>query len=68
MKKRVRDVPIYVWVRPDELAAIRARMDEAGIRNLSAYIRKMPSTDMCSMLTSPPFRSLFPSSGGVPTI
>ena len=40
-RKRVRDVPIYVWVRPDELEAIRARMDEAGIRNLSAYIRKM---------------------------
>ena len=41
MKKRIRDVPIYVWVRPDELEAIRARMDEAGIRNMSAYIRKM---------------------------
>ena len=40
-KKRVRDVPLYVWVRPDELEAIRARMDEAGVRNLSAYIRKM---------------------------
>lgn len=40
-KKRVRDVPIYVWVRPDELEAIRERMDEAGIRNMSAYIRKM---------------------------
>lgn len=44
MKKRVRDVPIYVWVRPDELEAIRERMDEAGIRNLSAYIRKMALT------------------------
>ncbi len=40
-KKRVRDVPIYVWVRPDELEAIRERMAEAGIRNMSAYIRKM---------------------------
>lgn len=40
-KKRVRDVPIYVWVRPDELEAIRERMAEAGIRNMSAYIRKI---------------------------
>lgn len=40
-RKRVRDVPICVWVRPDELAAIRERMDEAGIRNMSAYVRKM---------------------------
>lgn len=40
-KKRVRDVPICVWVRPDELEAIRERMAGAGIRNLSAYIRKM---------------------------
>ena len=40
-KKRVRDVPLFVWVRPDELEAIRGRMEEAGIRNMSAYIRKM---------------------------
>ena len=40
-KKRVRSVPIYVWVRPDELEAIRGRMDEAGIQNLSAYVRRM---------------------------
>ena len=40
-KKRVRSVPIYVWVRPDELEVIRERMAEAGIRNMSAYVRKM---------------------------
>ena len=40
-RKRVRDVPLYVWVRPDELEAIRERMAQAGVRNLSAYIRKM---------------------------
>ena len=40
-KKRVRSVPIYVWVRPDELEVIRERMAETGIRNMSAYIRKM---------------------------
>ncbi|WP_289227782.1 plasmid mobilization relaxosome protein MobC [Parabacteroides goldsteinii] len=37
-KKRVRDVPLYVWVRPDELEAIRGRMEEAGIRNINGYI------------------------------
>ena len=40
-KKRVRSVPIYVWVRPDELETIRERMAEAGVRNMSAYVRKM---------------------------
>lgn len=40
-KKRVRSVPIYVWVRPEELETIRDRMAEAGIQNLSAYVRKM---------------------------
>ncbi len=40
-RKRVRSVPLYVWVRPDEMEAIRERMAEAGIRNLSAYMRKM---------------------------
>lgn len=40
-KKRVRSVPLQVWVRPDELEAIRGRMAEAGIHNMSAYVRKM---------------------------
>ena len=40
-KKRVRSMPIYVWVRPDEMEVIQGRMAEAGISNLSAYIRKM---------------------------
>lgn len=40
-KKRVRSVPIQVWVHPDELEAIRGRMGEAGIHNMSAYVRKM---------------------------
>ena len=36
-KKRVRSVPIYVWVRPDKLEISRECMAEAGIRNMSAY-------------------------------
>ena len=57
-RKRVRDVPIYVWVRPDELEAIRARMDEAGIRNLSAYIRKMALNGYVLHLDLSPVREL----------
>ena len=40
-RKRVRDVPVYVWVRRDEWEAIQARMASLGIRNMSAYVRKM---------------------------
>lgn len=40
-KKRVRSVPLNVWLHPDELEAIRERMAEAGIQNMSAYVRKM---------------------------
>lgn len=40
-KKRVRSVPLNVWMRPDELEVIRQRMAEAGVQNMSAYVRKM---------------------------
>ena len=40
-KKRVRSVPLNVWLRPDELEVIRQRMAEAGVQNMSAYVRKM---------------------------
>lgn len=40
-RKRVRNVPINVWVREDEREAIQARMASLGIQNMSAYIRKM---------------------------
>lgn len=41
MKRRKRNIPIYVWVSEEEHAAIKERMEEAGTQNLSAYIRKM---------------------------
>ena len=40
-RKRVRSEAICLWLRQDELALIRERMAEAGIRNMSAYLRKM---------------------------
>ena len=39
--KRKRGVPLYVWVSEDEHNTIMGRMEEAGIQNLSAYIRKI---------------------------
>ena len=39
--KRTRDVSVCLWVSPEEMEAIQGRMAEAGIRNLSAYLRKM---------------------------
>jgi len=40
-KKRVRNTPLHVWLSPDERAKIQELMADAGIRNLSAYVRKM---------------------------
>ena len=40
-KKRIRSTSVCIWLSPDELTVIRERMAEAGIRNLSAYMRKM---------------------------
>ncbi|WP_243152345.1 plasmid mobilization relaxosome protein MobC [Pseudoflavonifractor sp. 524-17] len=40
-KKRIRSMSVCVWLSPDEQAKIRERMADVGIRNLSAYIRKM---------------------------
>lgn len=40
-KKRRRPIHLHVMVSEEELALIQERMAEAGIRNMSAYIRKM---------------------------
>ena len=39
--RRKRDRHLHVMVTEDKLAQIQRRMAEAGIRNMSAYIRKM---------------------------
>lgn len=41
MKGRRRDIHLHVMVTAEELARIRERMDEAGITNAGAYMRKM---------------------------
>lgn len=40
-KKRKRDIPLFVWLSSEEHDAIMKRMEQAGVNNLSAYIRKM---------------------------
>lgn len=39
--KRKRPVHLHVMVSENELAQIRKRMEEAGIQNMGAYVRKM---------------------------
>ena len=41
IKKRRRSVHLNVMVTPEERELIHARMTEAGIRNMGAYMRKM---------------------------
>ena len=41
MTKRRRSVHLNVMVTPEEREIIQQRMDEAGIRNMGAYMRKM---------------------------
>lgn len=57
-KKRVRNVPLYVWVSPEELQAIRARMEQAGIHNMSAYVRKMALNGYMLQVDLSPVREL----------
>lgn len=57
-KKRVRNVPLYVWVSPEELQAIRARMKQMGIHNMSAYIRKMALNGYMLQVDLSPVREL----------
>ena len=39
--KRSRDIPVFIWVSREERDEIQSRMEEEGVRNMSAFIRKM---------------------------
>lgn len=56
--KRVRDVPVCLWVSPEEQALIQERMAEAGIRNMSAYLRKMALNGYVLAVDLSPVREL----------
>ena len=56
--KRVRDVPIYVYVSQTEHEQIRQRMDESGITNMSTFIRKLALTGYVLNVDLAPVREL----------
>ena len=66
--KRLRDVPVCLWVSPEEMEAIQGRMAEAGIRNLSAYLRKMALNGYVLASICRLCGSLSPSNADVQTI
>lgn len=41
MPRRKRNVHLHVMVSPEELEKIHSRMEEAGIRNAGAFVRKI---------------------------
>ena len=41
MKKEGRSVQFHFYVSEQEAAAIQERMEQIGVANLSAYLRKM---------------------------
>ena len=57
-KKRRRNVPLYVWVSPEELQAIKDRMEQTGIRNMSGYVRKMALNGYVLQVDLSPVREL----------
>ena len=57
-KKRRRPIHLHVMVSEEELALIQERMAEAGIRNMSAYIRKMALDGYCLNLDLPQLRRM----------
>lgn len=57
-KKRIRSTSVCIWLSPDELTAIREHMADVGIRNLSAYMRKMALTGYVLHVDLSPVREL----------
>lgn len=56
--KRKRPVHLHVMVSEEELAQIRKRMEEAGIQNMGAYIRKMALNGYVLNIDLAPVREL----------
>ncbi len=54
-KKRRRPIHLHVMVSEEELALIRERMAEAGVRNLGAYVRKMGTRRRAALRFVPAF-------------
>ena len=56
--KRKRPVHLHVMASEEELAQIRKRMEEAGIQNMGAYIRKMALNGYVLNIDLAPVREL----------
>ena len=56
--KRKRPVHLHVMVSEEELVQIRERMEEAGIQNMGAYIRKMALNGYVLNIDLAPVREL----------
>ena len=56
MRKRTED--LNVRVTPEDKERIRAKMEEAGIQNMSAYVRKMALDGICVKLDLTDVRQL----------
>jgi hypothetical protein len=57
-KKRIRNIPIFVYVSPAEHEQIKERMADAGLTNLSVFIRKLALTGYILRVDLTPVREL----------
>ena len=58
MANRERGVKINFWVTPEEQKLIEGKMEKAGIRNMSAYLRKLAIDGYIVRLDVPELREL----------
>ena len=57
-KQRRRPIHLHIMVSEEEQALIQERMDEAGIRNMGAYVRKMALNGFVLHVDLSPVREL----------
>lgn len=56
--KRIRDIPIQIYVTADEMDCIEEKMRQMGTANLSAYVRKMALDGYVLRLDLPELREM----------
>lgn len=57
-KRRDRGIKLNFWVTPEEQSLIAAKMDKAGVKNMSAYLRKIAIDGYIIRLDVPELRDL----------
>ena len=58
MANRDRGVNLNFWVTPEEKALIQSRMQQAGVKNMSAYLRKIAIDGYVVRLDVPELREM----------